>query len=61
MRENSHGRILRREPKEQYLSTVPKICPIIFTLYPTPRFFFPLILMSNIFFSLKFFECQLLV
>ena len=24
MRKNSYGRILKREPKEQYLSTVPK-------------------------------------
>ena len=28
MLKNSHDRILRREPKEQYLSTVPKSCPI---------------------------------
>ena len=26
MRKNSHDRILQKEPKEQYLSTVPKFC-----------------------------------
>ena len=26
MRKNSHGKILREKPKEQYLSTVPKSC-----------------------------------
>ena len=28
MRKNSHGRILKGEPKEQHLSTVPKSCSI---------------------------------
>ena len=28
MRKNPHGRILKREPKEYYLSTVPKSCPL---------------------------------
>ena len=26
MRKNPHGKILKGEPKEQYLSTVPKSC-----------------------------------
>ena len=26
MRKNSHDKILKRDPKEQYLSTVPKSC-----------------------------------
>jgi len=26
MKKNPHGRILKREPKEQHLSTVPKSC-----------------------------------
>ena len=29
MRKNPHGRILRGEPKEQHLKTVPKFCPYI--------------------------------
>ena len=29
MRKNSHGRILKREPKEQHLSTIPKFCPFL--------------------------------
>ena len=27
MRKKSYGGILKKEPKEQYLSTVPKFCP----------------------------------
>ena len=30
MRKNSHGRILRGEPKEQYLIIVPKSYPYIY-------------------------------
>ena len=26
MRKNSHGKILKRKPKEQHLSTIPKSC-----------------------------------
>ena len=29
MRKKPHGRILREEPKEQHLNTVPKFCPFI--------------------------------
>ena len=29
IRKNSCGRILRGEPKEQHLSTIPKFCPCI--------------------------------
>ena len=29
MRKNPHGKILKEEPKEQHLNTVPKCCPII--------------------------------
>ena len=28
MKKNSHGRILRNEPKEQYLNTITKSCPL---------------------------------
>ena len=34
MRKNSHGKILRWEPKEQYLSTVLKSCPYVKTQFP---------------------------
>jgi len=34
MRKNSHGRILREEPKEQHLSTVPKSFPTEKLMYP---------------------------
>ena len=33
MRRNLHGKILMREPKEQYLSTVPKFCLINITVF----------------------------
>ena len=32
MRKNPHEKILREEPKEQYLITVPKSCPFILVL-----------------------------
>ena len=35
MRKNPHDRILKRKPKEQYLSTVPKSCSIKFMVGPT--------------------------
>ena len=35
MRKNPHDRILKKEPKEQYLSTVPKSCLIKFMVGPT--------------------------
>ena len=31
-KKNPHGRILRGEPMEQYLSTVPKSCPYMNTI-----------------------------
>ena len=31
MRKNPHDRILRVEPKEQHLNTVPKSCPFFIT------------------------------
>ena len=30
MRKNSHGKILRGEPKKQHLSAVPKFCPFYY-------------------------------
>ena len=33
MRKNPHGKILREEPEEQYLSTIPKSCPFTNILY----------------------------
>ena len=35
MIKNPHDRILKRKPKEQYLSTVPKSCSIKFMVGPT--------------------------
>ena len=36
MRKKPYGRILRREPKEQHLSTIPKFCSMIkFTISQT--------------------------
>ena len=29
MRKNSHGKILKEEPKEQHLIIIPKSCPYI--------------------------------
>ena len=34
MRKNPHGRILKREPKEQHLSTVTKSCYSLNTIVP---------------------------
>ena len=33
MRKNSYGKILKGEPKEQHLSTVPKSCLIYIHIY----------------------------
>ena len=37
MRKNPHGIILKEEPKEQYLSTVPKFCPQFISFFKLLR------------------------
>ena len=37
MRKNPHGIILKDEPKEQYLSTVPKFCPQFISFFKLLR------------------------
>ena len=38
MRKNLHGSILKNEPKEQHLSTVPKSCFILIAFFPIFKF-----------------------
>ena len=33
MKKNPHGRILKREPKQHHLNTVPKSCSYIYVSY----------------------------
>ena len=53
MRKNLHGRILREEPEEQHLSTIPKSCPFtkytIFHMLINIFFTYILLILMNIF------------